>query len=74
MSDVLRQRQLDLPSDEGEVKHQEDKMASFGWKCVQISTSALSGVVFGFAVEKGRGTVCLFALSVCVSPGVLTVH
>jgi len=65
---------MDLASGEREVQYQEDKMASFGWKCVQISTSALSGVVFGFAVEKGRGTVCLFALSVFVSPGVLTVH
>ena len=74
MSDVLHQRQMDLASGEREVQYQEDKMASFGWKCVQISTSALSGVVFGFAVEKGRGTVCLFVLSVFVSPGVLTVH
>ena len=74
MSDILHKRQLDLADGEGEVKYREDKMPSFGWKCVQISTSALGGVIFGFAVEKGRGTVCLFALSVCVSPGVLTVQ
>lgn len=33
-------------------------MGSSGWMCVRISTSALCGIIFGFAVEKGRGIVC----------------
>ena len=63
---VLWRRQLNQLI-EGNVSFGEEyRMGSSGWMCVRISTSALCGIIFGFAVEKGRGIVCPFCLPICM--------
>ncbi|XP_076442413.1 uncharacterized protein LOC143281215 [Babylonia areolata] len=45
---------LKYDGQESNSSEDESRQQSFGWICVQLSSSAACGIIFGFALEKGR--------------------